>query len=135
MLTTPESTIGEGGLPLHSQVFRCDLREFWAGVASVGASPWGLPHRRKPVWRPCYQGWLGCPGSGHGCLTGVELVLGLHQKCPGVVKLMIELHHMSEGTCKGSSRMVKLVFGLHHVSSGGDQRKFLGGEASVWASS
>ena len=30
--------------------------------------------------------------------------------------------------------MVKLVCGLHHVSSGGDQEKFLGGEASAWAS-
>ena len=37
--TTPESTIGEGGLPSHSQVSRCDLRESRGGVAYVGASP------------------------------------------------------------------------------------------------
>ena len=30
--------------------------------------------------------------------------------------------------------MVELVCGLHHVSSGGDEEKFLSGEASVWAS-
>ena len=30
--------------------------------------------------------------------------------------------------------MVELVCGLYHVSSGGDQRKFLSGGASVWAS-
>ena len=35
---------------------------------------------------------------------------------------------------KGSSGMVQLVCGLHHVSFGGDQGKFLGGEASAWAS-
>ena len=50
-VTTPESTIGEGGLPSHSQVSRCDSRESRGGVASVGASSWGLPHPRKPVWR------------------------------------------------------------------------------------
>ena len=46
---TPESTIGEGGLPPHSQVSRCDSRESRDGVACVGASPWGLPHPREPV--------------------------------------------------------------------------------------
>ena len=35
---------------------------------------------------------------------------------------------------KGSSGMVDLVCGLYHVSSNGDQRKFLSGEASAWAS-
>ena len=30
--------------------------------------------------------------------------------------------------------MVELVYGLDHVSSGGDQRKFLSGGASAWAS-
>ena len=29
--------------------------------------------------------------------------------------------------------MVELVCGIHHVSSGGDQGKFLSGEASAWA--
>ena len=40
-------------------------------------------------------------------------MLGLHQKCPGVVKLVME---------------------LHHVSQGGKQGEFRDGGASVWAS-
>ena len=40
-------------------------------------------------------------------------MLGLHQECPGVVKLVME---------------------LHHVSQGGKQGEFQDGEASVWAS-
>ena len=40
---TPESIIGEDGLPSHSQVSRCESKEFQGGVACVGASPWGLP--------------------------------------------------------------------------------------------
>ena len=66
------------------------------------------------------QGRLGCPKSGHrcpgrhhGCLSGMELMLGLHQEYP---------------------RMVKLVMGLHHVSQGGNQEEFGDGGASVWAS-
>ena len=43
----------------------------------------------------------------------VELVLGLHQECPGVVKLVME---------------------LLHVSQGGKQGEFRDGRASVWAS-
>ena len=35
---------------------------------------------------------------------------------------------------KGSSEMVELMCGLHHVSSNDDQRKFLSGGASAWAS-
>ena len=53
---TPESTIGEGGLPPHSQVSWCDSRESRGGVACVGASPWGLLHLREPVWRPGFNG-------------------------------------------------------------------------------
>ena len=60
-------------------------------------------------------------------------MLGLRQECPGVVKLMMELHHVSQGANKGSSRMVELVCGLHHVSSGGEKGKFLSGGASAWA--
>ena len=56
---------------------------------------------------------LGCPKSGHGCPGGVELVLGLHQECPEVVKLVIELHHASQG---------------------GKQGEFWDGGASVWVS-
>ena len=73
----------------------------------------------------------GCPRSGHGCPNRMELVLGLHQECPRVVKLVMELHHASQGANKGSFRMVELVCGLHHVSSSGDQRKFLSGGAST----
>ena len=40
-------------------------------------------------------------------------MLGLHQECPGVVKLAME---------------------LHHVSQGGKQGEFQDGGASVWAS-
>ena len=130
----PESTIGEGGLPPHSQVSWRKSRESRDGVACVGSSPWGLPHPREPVWRPDSQGWLGCfksghgcperhhgcperhhgcPGSGHGCPGGVELLLGLHQECP---------------------RVVKLVMGLHHVSQGGKQGELQDGKAKVWAS-
>lgn len=32
-----ESTMGRSGLPPHSQMSQ-------GGVASIGASPWGLPH-------------------------------------------------------------------------------------------
>ena len=55
----------------------------------------------------------GCSGSGYGCPSGVELVLRLHQECPGVVKLVME---------------------FHHVSQGGKQGEFPDGGASVWAS-
>ena len=123
---TRESTIGEDGLLPLSQVSRCNSRESRGGVAYVGASPWGLPHPRELVWRLCYQGWLGCPkrghgcperhhgcfGSGHGCPGGVELVLGLHQEYPGVMKLVMELHHVSQGSNQG---------------------EFWDGGASVWA--
>ena len=116
------------GLPSHSQmsrcdsrVSRCDSRESRGGVASVGASPWGLPHPRETMWRPGSQGRLGCPKSGHrclerhhGCPSGMELMLALHQECPGVVKLVME---------------------LHHVSQWGNQEEFQDGEASVWTSS
>ena len=90
---------------------RCGSRESRGGVASVGALPWGLPHSRKPMWRLGFQRRLGCPKSshgclrsGHGCLGGVELVLELHQECPGVVKLMMVLHHMSQGGNQGEFR-------------------------------
>ena len=43
----------------------------------------------------------------------MELVLGLHQECPGVVKLVME---------------------LHHVSQWGKQGELRDGGASVWAS-
>ena len=56
------------------------------------------------MWRPCYQGRLGCPKSGHGCPGRVELVLGLHQECPMVVKLVIEFHHVSQGGKQGEFR-------------------------------
>ena len=45
-------------------------------------------------------------------------MLGLHQECSGVVKLVMEL-----------------VMELHHVSEGGKQGEFRDGGASVWASS
>ena len=51
-----------------------------------------------------------------------------------MVKLVIGLHHVSQGATKGSSGMVELVCGLYHVSSSGDQGKFLSGRASAWAS-
>ena len=46
---TPESTIEEGGFPLHSQVSRCDSRESRGDVAYVETLPCGLPHPRKAV--------------------------------------------------------------------------------------
>ena len=61
-------------------------------------------------------------------------MLGLHQECPGVVKLVMKLHHVSQGANKGSFGMVELVCGLHHVSSRGDQGKIRDGGASMWAS-
>ena len=72
-------------------------------MASIGASPWGLPHPRELVWRSGSQGRLGCPKSGHRCPSGVELVL-LHQECLGVVKLMMELHHVNQGGNHGEFR-------------------------------
>ena len=117
---TPESTIGEGSLPPHSQVSRCGSKESRGDVACVGASPWRLPHPREPVWRLGFQGRLGCPKSGHGCPEsghgcpgGVELVLRLHQEYSGVMKLVMELHHVSQGHKEG---------------------EFRDGGASVWAS-
>ena len=91
---------------------RYHSRESRGGVACVGASPWELPHLRELVWRPCYQEWLRCPKSGHGCPGGMELVLELHQEYPRVVKLVMELHHVSEG---------------------GKQGEFWDGGACVWA--
>ena len=62
------------------------------------------------MWRPDSQGWLegsksghGCPIKYHGCPGGVELVLGLHQECSRVVKLVMELHHVSQGGKQGES--------------------------------
>ena len=49
----------------------------------------------------------------HGYPGGVELVLELHQECLGVVKLVME---------------------LHHVNQRGKQGEFRDGGASVWAS-
>ena len=60
-------------------------------------------------------------------------MLGRHQECPGVVKLVMGLHRVSQGASKGSFGMVELVYGLHHVSSSGDQGKFRDGGANVWA--
>ena len=37
-----------------------------------------------------------CPKSGHAYPGGVELMLGLHQKCPRVVNLVMKLHHVSQ---------------------------------------
>ena len=96
-----------------SRESRGGSRESRGGVASVGASPWGLPHPRELVWKLSSQGRLGCPKNSHRCPSGMELVLELHQECPG---------------------MVKLVMGLHHVSQGGKQGEFLDGGAGVWAS-
>ena len=31
-------------------------------------------------------------------------MLGLHQECPGVVKLVMELHHVSQGGKRGELR-------------------------------
>ena len=58
-------------------------------------------------------------------------MLGLHQECLKVVKLVMELHHVNQGATNGSSGMVELVCRLHHVSSSGDQGKFLSGGASA----
>ena len=44
------------------------------------------------------------PKGGHGCPGGVELVLGLHQECPVVVKLVMELHHVSQEGKQGEFR-------------------------------
>ena len=88
----------------------CNSKEFRGGVSSVGASPWRPPHPKELIWRPGSQGRLGCPKSSHGYSGGVELVLELHQEC---------------------LRVVKLVMGLHHVSQGGNQGEFRDGGASV----
>ena len=51
--------------------------------------------------------------SDHGCPSGMELVLGLHQEYP---------------------RMVKLVTGLYHMGQEDNQGEFRDGGASLWAS-
>ena len=38
---------------------------------------------------------MSVPGVAMDVSVGVKLVLGLHQECPGVVKLVMELHHVS----------------------------------------
>ena len=97
---------------------QCDSRELQGGVAYVGATPWGLPHLKELVWRSGSQKRLGClksghgfpgrhhgcPGNGHGYPSGVELVLKLHQVCAGVVKLVMELHHVNQGGKEGEFR-------------------------------
>ena len=103
-------------------------------MASIEASPRGLPHPKKPKWRPSFQRRLECPKSGHGCLGRVKLILRLHQECPGVMKLVMQLYYVSQGAIKGSSEMVELVCRLHHVGSDGDQRKFLSSGVSAWTS-
>ena len=45
-----------------------------------------------------------CPESSHGCPSGVELVLRLHQECPGVVKLVMEIHCVSQEGKQGEFR-------------------------------
>ena len=61
-------------------------------------------------------------------------MLGLHQECLGVVKIVMELHRMSQGGKQREFRDGGGNVWAHHVSSGGDQGKFLRGEASAWAS-
>ena len=56
-------------------------------------------------------GWA--PKGSYGCPNGVELVSGHHQECSGVLKLVME---------------------LHHVSQGGNQEEFRDDGASVWIS-
>ena len=41
-------------------------------------------------------------------------MLGLHQECPGVVKLEVRLHHGCPGSNHRSPGVVKLVMELHH---------------------
>ena len=45
-----------------------------------------------------------CSKRGHGCPSGVELVLELHREYLGVVKLVMELHHVSQGGNQGELR-------------------------------
>ena len=78
-------------------MFRCDSRDPEVMWLVLGSYNGGLPHPRESVWRPGFQERLGCPKNGHECPGGVELVLGLHQKCPEVVRLVMELHHVSQG--------------------------------------
>ena len=46
------------------------------------------------------HGRLGCPKSGHGYPSGVELLLRLHQECPRVM----ELHYVSQRSNQGDFR-------------------------------
>ena len=66
---------------------RCDSRESRGGVACVGASPWGLPHPREPVWRPCYQvlpRMARVSKRGHGCPGDTMGVPGVAMDDPRV---------------------------------------------------
>ena len=47
------------------------------------------------MWKASFKKKLGCSKSGHGHFNRVKLVLGLHQECLRVVKLVMEHHHMS----------------------------------------
>ena len=64
-------------------------------MVSIGASLWRLLHPWELVWRPNFQQRLGFSKNGHGCHSGLELVLGLHEEYHKVVKLIMELHHMT----------------------------------------
>ena len=73
----------------HIQGSRCGDRAF-KGRLGVPKSSYGYHER-----------YHRCPRSGHGCPGGVELLLGLHQEYQGMVKLVIELHYVSQGANQG----------------------------------
>ena len=79
------------------------------------------------MWRPGSQGWLECPKSGHGCLRRHHGCSGSGHGYPDGMKLVLRLH-------QECSEVVKLVMELHHVSQGANQGEFRDGGASVWAS-
>ena len=100
-----EYTIGRAGHPPHSRGVPVVTRGgVPVGVASVGASPRGLPRQNGSL--------------------GVELVLGLHrgdskrQDESRWVELVLGLlHGDSWDKVRDESRWVELVLGLHHGDS------------------
>ena len=61
-------------------------------------------------------------------------MLGLHQECPGVVKLVMELHHVSQGGKQGELEDGGARLWASPCEFRWDEGKIRNGGASMWAS-
>ena len=70
----------------------------------------------------CLKSGHGCPRRHHNCPVGVELMLELYQEYPGVVKLVMKLHHVSQGSKQGEFRGGEASDGASPCESRGQAR-------------